>query len=333
MIDTHLPKNIRVSLGSAILLRLLRGRLDAKPTTVYLLTCRNEKCSANCGFCPQARESKGRADRLSRVTWPIFPTRKVVDAIKRTVRLENIRRVCIQALNYPEVFDDILHLVRKIKSQIDVPVSVSCAPLTPKKLKTLAEAGVNRISIALDAATEDLFDSIKGHAVGGPYLWDRQRRALNEAVKAFGEGSVSTHLIVGLGETEKELCQTIQWCIDSGVYPGLFAFTPIPGTTLEDKTPPSLSCYRRAQVAHYLLTRRKTRVENMNFDDDGCLKNFGVAKNSFREIVETGEPFITSGCPGCNRPYYNERPGGILYNCPKEPGFEEIAEAKKLLGV
>ncbi len=333
MTDTYLPKNIRVSSGSAILLRLLRGRLDAKPTTVYLLTCRNEKCSANCGFCPQARESKGRADRLSRVTWPIFPTRKVVDAIKRTIGEENIRRVCIQALNYPEVFDDILNLVRKIKSQIDVPVSVSCAPLTPKKLKTLAEAGVNRISIALDAATEELFDNIKGHAVGGPYLWDRQCRALNEAVKAFGEGTVSTHLIVGLGETEKELCQTIQWCIDSGVYPGLFAFTPIPGTTLEDKTPPSLSYYRRAQVAHYLLTRRKTRVENMNFDDDGCLKNFGVSKNSFREIVETGEPFITSGCPGCNRPYYNERPGGILYNCPKEPGFEEIAEAKKLLGV
>jgi biotin synthase-related radical SAM superfamily protein len=333
MININLPENIRVSTGSAIMLGLLRGRLDAKPTTIYLLTCRNEKCSANCSFCPQAKESKGRADRLSRVTWPKFPTREVVDAIEQTAKEGTIKRVCIQTLNYPEVFDDILHLVRGIKSQIKVPVSVSCQPSNPMKLKTLAEAGVNRISIALDAATEELFNNIKGETVGGPYLWKRQLEALNEAVQAFGEGSVSTHLIVGLGETEKELCQTIQWCVESGIYPGLFAFTPIPGTALEDKTPPSLSRYRRAQVAHYLLTQRKTRVENMTFDENGWLTDFGVSEDSLRKVVETGEPFKTSGCPGCNRPYYNERPGGVLYNCPKQPGFEEIAEAKKLLGV
>ena len=33
-------------------------------------------------------------------------------------------------------------------------MSVSCKPLKPKKMKALADAGVNRISIALDAATE-----------------------------------------------------------------------------------------------------------------------------------------------------------------------------------
>lgn len=333
MADTNLFKGIRVSTGSAIVLGLLRGRLDATPTTVYLLACKNQKCYANCGFCPQARESRGRADRLSRVTWPIFPIIQVVDAIERTAREEKIKRVCIQTLNYPEVFDDLLQLVRTIKSQIDVPVSVSCQPSNPERLKILAKAGVNRISIALDAATEKIFDKVKGQNVGGPYSWERQHKALNEGVKIFGEGSVSTHLIVGLGETEKELCQKIQWCVDSGVYPGLFAFTPIPGTELEDKTPPPLNHYRRTQVAHYILTRRKTRVENMTFDSGGCLTNFGVSNKKLREIVESGEPFITSGCPGCNRPYYNERPGGILYNYPKQLGFEDIAEAKKLLGI
>lgn len=331
--DASFPENIRVSTGSAIVLGLLKGRIDSKPTTIYLLTCRDEKCSANCGFCSQARESKGRADRLSRVTWPKFQTSEVIDAIEGIAEADTIRRVCIQTLNYPEVFDDILHLVTGIKSQIDIPVSVSCQLSDTKKLKILVEAGVNRISIALDAATEELFDKVKGETVRGPYIWKRQHEALNEAVKVFGEGCVSTHLIVGLGETEEELCQTIQWCVDLGVYPGLFAFTPIPGTALEDKTPPSLRRYRRMQVAHYLLTRKKSRVKNMTFDDDGYLKNFGVSEDKLRTIVENGEAFKTSGCPGCNRPYYNERPGGILYNCPKQPGVEEIVEAKKLLGV
>jgi biotin synthase-related radical SAM superfamily protein len=333
MIDRSLYEKIRVSTGSAIILGLLRGNLDAKPTTVYLLMCRNEKCFANCGFCSQARESKGRADRLSRVTWPIFPTRQVVDEIEKDTRENRIKRICIQTLNYPEVFDDLLLLVREIKSRIDVPLSVSSQPLNPEKLKALAEAGVNRISIALDAAAEKIFEKIKGQDIGGPYGWKKQHKALNEAVKVFGEGSVSTHLIVGLGETEKELYQTIQWCTDSGVYPALFAFTPIAGTALENNSPPSLKRYRRAQVAHYLLTHRKTRVEKMKFDNKGGLTNFGVSKDSLREIVETGEPFVTSGCPGCNRPYYNERPGGTMYNYPRQLRLEEIAEAKKLLGV
>ena len=329
---SELPEQIRVSTGSVIVLGVLRGRLDVKPTTVYLLMCRSEKCSANCGFCPQARESKGRADMLSRVTWPIFPTRQVVKGIERTAREGTIKRVCIQTLNYPEVFDDVLLLVREIKSRVMVPVSVSCQPLNPERLIALAEAGINRISIALDAATEKIFDRVKGQIIGGPYRWERQRKALNEAVKVFGEGSVSTHLIVGLGETEKEICQTIQWCVDSGIYPGLFAFTPIPGTALEDNPQPSLSSYRRVQVAHYLLTHRKTRFENMAFDGNSCLTNFGISKERLLEVIDTGEPFLTSGCPGCNRPYYNERPGGPLYNYPRQVLPEEIEKAKKILG-
>jgi biotin synthase-related radical SAM superfamily protein len=328
----QLPERIRVSTGSAIVLGLLRGKLDAKPTTIYLLTCRNEKCSANCGFCPQARESKGRADMLSRVTWPTFPTRQVFDGIERTARNGSIKRVCIQTLNYPEVFDEVLLLVREIKLRVTVPISISCQPLNSEKMKGLADAGVNRISVALDAATEKIFDRVKGRNIGGPYRWERQRKALNEAVKVFGEGSVSTHLIVGLGETEKEICQTIQWCVDSGIYPGLFAFTPIPGTALENNLKPSLNHYRRVQLVHYLLTHRKARLENMEFNSGGCLTSFGIPKEQLLEVIDTGEPFLTSGCPGCNRPYYNERPGGPLYNYPRQLRHEEIEEAKKVLG-
>ena len=213
-----------------------------------------------------------------------------------------------------------------------VPVSVSCQPLNPERLTSLAETGVNRISIALDAATEKIFDKVKGQIIGRSYHWERHREALNEAVRVLGEGSVNTHLIVGLGETEKELCQTIQWCVDSGVYPGLFAFTAIPGTALENNPPPSLSSYRRVQVAHCLLTYRKTRFENMAFDSNSCLTNFGISKERLLEVIDTGEPFLTSGCPGCNRPYYNERPGGPLYNCPRKLRPEEIEEAKRMLG-
>jgi len=333
MAEMHLPERIRVSTGSAIVLGLLRGRLDAKPTTVYLLTYRDEKCSANCGFCPQAKTSKGRADMLSRVTWPPFPTRQVLSRIENTAKTDAIKRVCIQALNYPTVFDDIVNFTREIKSRAKVPISVSCQPLNQEKIEKLAGVGVDRISIALDAATKEVFDKIKGKLAGGPYVWKKQREALREAVKIFGEGFVSTHLIVGLGETEKEMVQTIQWCVDLGVFPGLFAFTPILGTLLENRPQPSLSHYRRIQIAHYLITRGKTRSENMIFDENGCLVDFGVSKEQLLQVIKTGAPFVTSGCPGCNRPYYNERPGGPLYNYPRKPLPEEIVEIERQIGI
>ena len=327
------PEKIRVSLGSAVVLGLTKARLDAKPTTIYLLTFRSGRCSANCGFCPQARESRGRADMLSRVTWPLFPTKRVISGIKRAVRKEAIRRVCIQALNYPTVFEDVLNIAEEILSSVSVPISVSCQPINREEMMRLSEAGVERMCVPLDAATEELFDRVKGRFADGPYVWEKQRMALRDAVRIFGKNAVSTHLIVGLGEREEEIVRTIQWCVNLGVYPSLFAFTPIPGTALEKRPQPSISLYRRIQVAHYLITNGETRFEEMLFTEDGTLRDFGVPKERLWKAIRSGKPFLTSGCPGCNRPYYNERPGGPLYNYPRQPLPEEIVEIEKQIQI
>ena len=333
MLRGRLPERIRVSVGSAIVLGLIRGMLDARPTTIYLLTYRPEKCSANCGFCPQAKTSMSRADMLSRVTWPPFSTEQVLSKIEHTVKGDVIKRICLQALNYPTVFDDILNLAKDILSRVEVPLSVSCQPLKKEQMITLAEAGVDRVSIALDAATKELFDEVKGPLADGPYIWEKQRKALEEAVQSFGKGRVTTHLIAGLGETEKEIISMIQWCVDLGVYPSLFAFTPIPGTALGNRPQPALGYYRRVQVARHLIVHGKTRYENMTFNKDGRFINLGVPKEQVWEVIKTGSPFLTSGCPGCNRPYYNERPGGPMYNYPRQPLPEEVLVIEKQIDI
>jgi len=333
MNERRFPEKIRVSIGSAIVLGLTRGKLDAKPTTIYLLTYRLGKCYADCGFCPQAKTASGRADMLSRISWPPFPTEHVLQGIEHVVKRGATKRVCIQALNYPTVFNDLLSLTREIRLRTKIPLSISCQPLNRKQIKTLAETGVNRVSVALDTATEELFDVIKGVSANGPYTWKNQLKALKDAVQTFGKGSVSTHLIAGLGENEKELIQIIQWCVDTGVYPSLFAFTPIPGTALENHPQPSLNYYRRIQIAHFLIIQGKTRCENMRFNEDNCLIDFGVSEEQIRNVIRTGRPFVTSGCPGCNRPYYNERPGGPLYNYPRQPLPEEISEIEKQIQI
>ncbi|MGB9853871.1 MAG: radical SAM protein [Candidatus Bathyarchaeales archaeon] len=323
-INAKIHEKIRVSLGSAITLDLLNGRLDAAPTTAYLMTYKDGKCLANCGFCPQARQSCSRADMLSRISWPVFATAQVLSKMEDAAKKGKIRRVCIQALNYPEVFTHLQALVEAIFQSVKVPISVSCQPLNFENMKRLAEAGAERIGIPIDAATEEIFDKVKGESAGGPYDMKKQLALLEEAVKVFGRGRVSTHLIVGLGETELEMVRMIQKCVDMGVLPALFAFTPVAGTALENWKQPPIQQYRRVQIARYLIFHGLSRFENMIFDCEDRIASFGVDEKTLKRIAYSGEPFMTSGCPDCNRPYYNEKPSGPIYNYPKLLSMEEL---------
>ncbi len=326
-----MPELIRVSVGTAIVLGLLDGKLDAKPTTAYLMTYRLGKCTANCGFCPQARASKSNAELLSRVSWSTFPTLKVLPALSDAAKEGRIKRVCIQALNYPEVFGHLETLVERIKKHSAIPVSVSCQPLNTQNIELLKKAGVDRIGIALDAATETIFVKVKGKDAGGSYTWQNQFTQLSDALLVFGKGAVSTHVIVGLGETEKEAAEVIQRCVDMVVLPALFAFTPVRGTALETQSPPEVESYRRLQLARYLIVKNIARFEDMQFDSAGKIVGYALAHESLDPIIASGLPFQTSGCPDCNRPYYNEKPSGPTYNYPKKPNKEEIEKIKKQL--
>ncbi|MCL2642553.1 MAG: radical SAM protein [Candidatus Bathyarchaeota archaeon] len=335
--NSNLPAQIRVSLGTAMLLGLLKGgKMEVLPTTAYLMTYTEGKCTANCSFCSQARDSKSRADLLSRVTWPSFPTFTVIAALDAVVREGKIRRVCIQALNVPGVFLHLEALVREIKKKHvheDVCVSVSCQPLNSQDIVLLKDAGVDRVGIALDAVTETVFCKVKGVAAGGFYSWRHELGLLEEAVGIFGAGKVSTHLIVGLGEVERDVVGLIQWCVDRGVLPALFAFTPIQGTVLEHGSQPSVVSYRRLQLARYLLVQGVSRLECVGFDVGGEIVSFGVGLDVLEGIVNGGVPFQTSGCLDCNRPFYNEKLGGPVYNYPRSLSVEEVGEVKKLLGL
>jgi biotin synthase-related radical SAM superfamily protein len=51
------------------------------------------------------------------------------------------------------------------------------------------------------------------------------------------------------------------------------------------------------------------------------------------EILADGVAFQTSGCPDCNRPFYNERPGGPMYNYPEPLTSQQIKAAIEELSV
>jgi len=82
-------------------------------------------------------------------------------------------------------------------------------------------------------------------------------RAWERAVAAFGEGQVSTYVILGMGEDPGLIVEGCRRAIEMGVYPFVVPLRPTMGSLLQDMPPPPPeyceSIYRR--VVPYLAAR------------------------------------------------------------------------------
>jgi biotin synthase len=113
------------------------------------------------------------------------------------------------------------------------------------------------------------------------------------------------------------MIECIAELLNMGVSLGLFSFTPVSGTALADRPPPEPAHYRRIQAAYWLLSKRLVKSCEFRYNDSGRLQSLGRTRRQLAQALDGGAAFCTSGCQGCNRPYYNERPGGFMYNYPR----------------
>jgi biotin synthase len=286
-------------------------------------------CAANCSFCAQACGNEADHDQLSRVIWPDFSLKDILNGFKKAA-YPILERICYQVINYPGFLRDTIDIINKLKEETDLPVSVDICPVSRSGLEKLHEAGAEYISLPLDGATEEIFNKVKGIEVDGPYRWETHLEALETAVEVFGEGYVGSNIIVGLGESERDVAYLVQRLVDMGVKPVLFAFTPVPGTKLEELSQPVLESYRRIQVARYLIVHGYADVAKIVFKEDR-ITGFDVP--DLYKVLSDGEAFRTTGCPGCNRPFYNERPSGPFYNYPRELDEKEVKGELEKLGI
>lgn len=283
--------------------------------TAYLML--GKYCTANCKFCAQARTSKADRRLLSRVIWPEFELDEVLDKL---VECKIMKRVCIQTLKYPGLLQDLIYLIKEVRKRSDILISACINPLSRDSLVALKDAGVNNIGIGLDCASKKLFYNLK-HGVG---KWEKYLAGIKDAIALFG--SCTVHLIAGLGESDFELVEWMHKVRDAGANIALFSFTPLKGIEL-DIGWPSIHRYRSIQLARWLVMNETAELENFEFEN-GKLVRILIDKGKVEEAINSGKPFQTSGCKYCTRPFYNELPGGPLYNYPRELTENEIARVK-----
>ncbi len=324
------PDYLRTSLAAAITLGFKNGLFlrDAKLYCVNLLITYKDGCTANCAYCGLSKVRPGEYEKKSfiRVSWSSYKTQDIIERISSN---KEIKRVCISMITRRKAVDDTIDIAKNIRRSSDVPISLLISPtvVIEDDFKRFKDAGADKIGIAIDAATPEIFDKYRGKGVNGPHKWDRYWECFREGIKYFGKGNVGSHFIVGLGETEYEMIKAIQDIRDLGGETHLFSFFPEEYSLLENHIRPSIPHYRRIQLGRYLIDNDFTRIEKMKFDEKGRIADFGI---KIDEFVYKGEPFMTSGCTGkdgkvaCNRPFANEKPSEELRNFPVMPEKEEL---------
>lgn len=332
------PDYVRISTAAALVLGLERGRFfrDAATRCVNLLQNYPEGCWANCTYCGLARERPGLAEENTfiRVGWPLHDTDLVARRIAE--HEDAIGRVCIAQVHDKRANDDLVDMTARVRAHSSVLISalVTATLLDRPWLHRFKSAGADIIGIGLDAASEEVFHDSRGRGARGPHDWDYHWEIVRAAREIYGPYHVNCHIVVGLGETDRDLVTLFYRLKADQVAGYLFSFNPEPGTALGKKPRAPLHRWRRIQLVKHLIENAGLDPEAVGFDRSGTIDRLDVAPETVTEAITSGTPFQTDGCPdregevACNRPFGSYRPGEAFRDYPFLPIAEDAVRIR-----
>ena len=338
------PEFVRLSYASALALRLRSGQFHRSFAFggINLLLNYGDGCRSDCAYCGLARSRPGQYEEKSfiRVEWPLLPTDEVVHRLAE--HESRLTRLCISMVTHPRAYRDTLDITRRIHRAVKVPLSILVAPptLNRARLESLRDAGVDMIGVGLDAVTEPLFRRHRTEVpAGGGLRWSNYQEVIRAAREVFGPWKVNCHVLVGIGETDRELVETFFDLSARQILPYLFCFNPEPASRLGTHPKSTVQRWRRIQLVKYLVDAGALRPEAVGYDGSGMLRSIGASREELGQAIDSGIPFLTNGCPakdgalGCSRPYGSYRPSEPTRDYPYLPGPEETARIRQELAL
>ena len=329
------PEYAKMSHATAISLGLMHNRMyrGAVNRCVNLLVHYPEGCSANCAYCGLAKKRPGTYGEKSfiHVEWPLFSMGEIIDAINHRAP-GYVKRTCISMITNGKCRAHTLAMTEQLIRATQLPVSILTSPtiLDEDFLYQAKRCGADKVGVALDLATPDLFDQYRGKGVSGPHRWETYWQFMEDGLRVFGPNNVGAHLMVGMGETEKEMVTLMDRLWQMGVDNHLFSFFAEENSSLGNMPQPPWPAYLRIQLARYLMENEISSPDQMVFNEKDCIVDFGVAPERMETVIHSGIPFMTTGCldqngeVACNRPFGNCLPDVQQWNYPYQPNREEI---------
>ncbi len=345
------PEYVQISTAAAMTLGIMPGRMHRCECTrcLNLLLTYPEGCRANCAYCGLARHREAERDyadrNFIRVDWPAVPMEQILDIVARDPANSPFHRMCISMITHPRSDEDTVSVLRAWTRRIDpaaIPVSILSNPTTMARedVVRLKDLGADIFTVALDAATPEIFDRTRGKGVQSPHKWSRYWEVLMHARDVFGPRKFGAHIIIGMGETEREALELVQKLVDLGGHSHMFCFFPEKGSLMDHLPATPRDQWRRVQLARYLIDYAGVRVEQMRFGDDGRVLDYGLPRAELDAVIDAGIAFRTSGCPGkfrddvsaCDRPYGDSPPSNIA-SYPFQPGRSDLRRVRRQLRI
>jgi len=336
------PDYVRISMAAAIELGLKPGRMfrGCGCGCINLLQNYPEGCFANCMYCGLARERPGIPEDNSfiRVSWPLYPTDLVAEKIAEREENGGVGRVCISQVQDHRANDDLIDMtlrVRRTAPEVPISALVSATLLDEDKLVEIKETGVDIVGFGLDAASEEVFYNTRGRGAKSPHDWDYHWQIVLAARKLFGSMNVNCHIIVGLGETDRDLVDLFYRLKSAQIAGYLFSFNPEPGTGLQQLDRAPIARWRRIQLVKYLIEEKDLPREAFAFDAAGYISRLEAPDILVDGAIADGTAFMTDGCPdrqgelACNRPYGSYRPGEAFRDYPFKPNHNDLVIIRK----
>ena len=330
------PDYVRISMAAAIELGLRPGRISCcNCDCINLLQNYPQGCYANCTYCGLARERPGIAEDNSfiRVDWPLYPTDLVAEKIGELERKKEVGRVCVAQVQDHRANKDLVDMISRVHIRAPyVPISalVTATLLNDEWLTQIKEAGADIIGVGLDAASEDLFYSTRGKGTKGPHDWRKHWNIIRKAREMYGPMKVNCHLIVGLGESDRDLVEMFYLLKSEQIAAYLFSFNPEPGTVMGNTPRTPIARTRRIQLVKNLIEEQDLPESSIEFDESGTIRMIDATREMLKSVTENGVAFMTDGCPdrkgkmACNRPYGSYRPGEEFRDYPYLPNASDL---------
>lgn len=243
---------------------LLHGN-DCLATTV-IQPCVHWKTGRQCAFCG-TQFTLDNGSTLARKH-----PQQLAEVAKMASQLDKVTHAVLTSGTADPPSAEIPYLARcaaAIKKASGLPVHVQFAP--PKDLglmELLKSAGVDTVGIHVESFDPPTLARLApAKAAIGMLAFEKSWR---HAVALFGPNQVSSFLIAGLGEPPESIVRGSELLADLGVYPFVVPLRPIPGSAMQNATPPEAGLMDRIyrSVARILADKGLSAAKSLA----GCVR-------------------------------------------------------------
>lgn len=173
-----------------------------------------QACIFDCIFCTSRKLSKDVVKDLD--------LDQVVDLILEAHRKGELKAVALTSAvvgSIKKTIDRMVYVVRKVhKTLPDIPIGVEPYVESFEDIDRLYEAGATEIKINIESFDPRIIE------IACPKLeLERQLEFLRYAVQVFGRGKVTSNIIIGLGETDRNVLEGVAALAGIGVVPSIRA--------------------------------------------------------------------------------------------------------------